>query len=484
MRPRSRIALRLSVVFMVVLLAVLFLLGLSLGEFSDLGTTRSLRTLAYAAAAVLLSGALVWYLAARLLEIRIRALSEGMKRLGEEDFGFRFPVDETDDFSPLTKAFNLMAVKLEASLSALRETRDYFEGIVENSADLIITVNPRGYVYTFNRGAEAILGYSRTEMIGRNIEQIFATPEEQARAQNRLRGHENVQNFETRLKTKDGEIREAILTLSRLRDADGRMIGTFGVGKDVTDLNAMQRKLLHAERFAAIGEAVAGIQHSMKNMLNALKGGSYMVRLGVKKEDWKLLGEGWQMVEEGIENLSGMSAHMLSYLRDYQPEFDRVDLAGMVREIEEMFRPTVEERGVRLAVEATDGAAEVHCDGRLIHTVVVDILSNALDACMEKPYPEGETPEIRVTAGLLDGEETFALSIRDNGCGMSPEVKSRVFAPFFSTKKKSGTGLGLALTARTIRLHGGEIEVDSRPDEGAEFRILLPMRGPEGAKES
>lgn len=466
---------------MVVSFAVLLLVGLSFGAMDDFGSFRSLRTLCYALAAVLITGALVWYLASRILLTRIREISEGVTRLGAEELGFRFPEDGGDDFSALTSAFNVMAVKLEASLSALKDTRDYFEGIVENSADIIITVNPRGYIYTFNRGAEEALGYERSEMIGRNVDKLFANPREQVRAQERLRGAENVLNFETKLVTKDGETRETILTLSRLRDPDGRTIGTFGIGKDVTEAKSMQKRLLHAERFAAIGQAMAGVQHSLKNMLNALKGGAYMVKLGVKKEDWALLGEGWGMVEEGIENVAGMSAHMLAYVKEWKPEFEEVDVVRMLREIEGMFRKSAEDKGVALTVDAVDGEPRVICDKRLLHSAVMDILSNALDACLEKPYEDGEKPEIAVRAARSETDSHFLVAIRDNGCGMTPEVKANVFAPFFSTKRKSGTGLGLALTARTIRLHGGEIELDTRPDEGSEFRILVPLSGPDGS---
>ncbi len=465
---------------MVVTFAVLLLVGLSFGEMDDFGSARSLRTLCYALAGVFITGALVWYLASRILETKIREISAGVERLGAEELDFRFPEDARDEFSPLTSAFNVMAVQLEASLAALTETRDYFEGIVENSADIIITVNPRGYIYTFNKGAEETLGYARAEMIGRNVEKIFANPKEQVRAQERLRGAENVLNFETKLVAKDGETREVILTLSRLRDPDGRTFGTFGIGKDVTEAKSMQKRLLHAERFAAIGQAMAGVQHSLKNMLNALKGGAYMVKLGVKKEDWSLLGEGWGMVEEGIENVAGMSANMLSYVREWKPEFEEVDVVRMLREIEAMFRKGAEDKEVRFTVDAVDGAPRVICDKRLFHSAVMDILSNALDACLEKPYEDDETPEIAVRAARSDSESTFLVAIRDNGCGMTPEVKANVFAPFFSTKRKTGTGLGLALTARTIRLHGGEIELDSRPDEGSEFRILVPLSGPDG----
>ncbi len=371
-----------------------------------------------------------------------------------------------------------MAARIDAKFMELRETRDYLEGIVESSADIIITVNPRGYVYTFNRGAEDTLGYSRGEVIGRQVEMLFSDPHEQGRAKRRLRGVDNVVNFETHLRTKSGEVRDVMLTLTRHRDPAGRTIGSFGIGKDLTEENRLQEQLVHAERFAAIGQAVAGIQHALKNMLNALKGGAYMVGIGLSKDDRELLQEGWTMVQEGINNLTSMSTHMLSYVRAWQPKFDSVALDGLVGELEKIFRPVAQERGVGFRAEVADDPPPVLCDASLVHAALMDLLSNALDACVEKAYPEDETPEIVIRAHPSSSGSAFVLAVRDNGCGMPPEIRANVFTPFFSTKRSLGTGLGLALTARTIRLHGGEIDVESTPHEGSEFRITLPTDGP------
>jgi PAS domain S-box-containing protein len=428
--------------------------------------------------AVLLTAAVTWLLVKVLLERPVRRLTDGVRRLGEGDLGFRFEVRRDDELSALAESFNAMAARVEASLRELRETRDYFEGIVENSADIIVTVSPSGYVYTFNRGAETVLGFRRDEVIGRNVEMLFPDAEEQERLGRRLRGAENLLNYETRLRTKDGQVRDVILTLSRLRDPEGNAIGTFGIGKDVTEANRMRQSLLHAERFAAIGQAVAGIQHAMKNMLNAMKGGSYMVNLGIGKEDATLVREGWDIVQDGIGNITKMSLAMLKYVREWRPEFEEVDLAALLGEIGGLFRPAAREKGVELVLDLDDGALRIVCDGKLVHSALMDMLSNSLDACLEKDYPEGESPRIIAGARSSPSGRELVLSVRDNGCGMSDEVRANVFTPFFSTKRSWGTGLGMALTARTIRLHGGEIEVESKPNEGSVFRIILPVGGP------
>jgi PAS domain S-box-containing protein len=434
--------------------------------------------------AALLSVAWIWYFADRSLQRSIRRLAAGMKELEQENFSFRFDLSTRGRFATLAVSFNAMAAKLESTLTELRETRDYFEGIVENSADIIITVSPRGYVYTFNRGAENALGYTRAEVIGRSVAMLFPDVEERDKTAGQLKGAESVVNYETHFLTKGGDVRDVILTLSRLNDPDGSPIGTFGIAKDVTELNRMQKELLHAERFAAIGQALTGIQHAMKNMLNAMKGGAYMVTLGLTKDKRPLIEEGWKMVQEGMNSITNMSLSMLKYVREWKLELEQVDVSGMLKEMEAMFRPTAKDKGVHVRAELPDEPLSVTCDAKLVHSAVMDILSNALDACSEKPYEEAEVPEISLRAGIGPGGDEFVLSIRDNGCGMTEKTRANVFTPFFSTKKSWGTGLGLALTSRTIRLHGGDIKVESEVNVGTEFCIVLPIRGPEPSKET
>ena len=114
------------------------------------------------------------------------------------------------------------------------------------------------------------------------------------------------------------------------------------------------------------------------------------------------------------------------------------------------------------------------------------VATDALDACLFKSYSGTETPEIVFNVYLENNGESIVVEVRDNGIGMSEETKAKVFTPFFTTKELSGTGLGLALTSRIVRLHGGEIGVESEPQRGSRFRIVLPverMSTNQGAKD-
>ncbi|MHC5006535.1 MAG: sensor histidine kinase, partial [Planctomycetota bacterium] len=238
------------------------------------------------------------------------------------------------------------------------------------------------------------------------------------------------------------------------------------------------RELVQSKKFAAIGQAVTGIHHAIKNMLNSLKGGAYLVRLGMDKDERTRIEEGRAMIEEGIERITDLSHHMLHYAREWKPQLQRVDLSVLVANVCELNRQTAVNQGVVLRHDLPQGLPAVLCDPELIHMAVTDILVNAVDACVWKAYGPGESPEVVVSNSLSDDGRVLVTEVRDNGCGMTEDIRPNIFTPFFSTKKTAGTGLGLAQTARIIKAHGGQVFVETEPDRGATFRVHLPRDGP------
>jgi PAS domain S-box-containing protein len=436
---------------------------------------RRLRAMLIILVAILLSTPLIWLAVNRMIERPLRKLIAGLKRLADSDFDFRFRVRGKDEIGLLEESFNDMTAKLASGLSELKETKDYLEGIVENSADIIITVNPAKLIQTFNTGAERILGYDREEVVGKNVETLFADPRERDAAIARLSDTDNIVNYETRFVTKGGEVRDVIVTLSRLRDGSGRSIGTFGISKDVTNEKRLQRQLIQSERLAAVGQALTGIQHSMKNMANALGGGSYLVRTGIAKNDQEMLKDGWRMVQEEIDNITTLSSNMLTYVREWKPEFKPADLGDVVTKICEVVAQTARDKGVSVRLDLPGALPLVRCDPNLIHSAMMDVASNAVEACLCKEYEEGRAPEVVIRASAAEDGSRVVLEVQDNGCGMSDEVRSNIFVPFFSTKRKTGTGLGLALVSRIVNVHGGAIGVESELGRGSVFRVLLPV---------
>jgi PAS domain S-box-containing protein len=421
----------------------------------------------------------------RTLAKPIRHMLFGIQSLAGNDLSFRFKTDRNDEFGVVEQSFDQMASRIQVQQTELRDAREYLEGIVENSADIIITVDPQGLIQTVNRGAEQVLDYHRDELIGERIELLFADPRDRDVAIAQLEDRDHVSNYETRFLTKQKAVRHVLLTLSRLRDRDGVAIGTIGISKDITTEKQLQDLVVQSQTAAAIGQAVTAIQHATKNMLNTLTGGSYLVRRGIANKNQERIEEGIQMVDEGITTIGHLSLNMLKYAKKWTLELETVDLALIVTEICKAIKQTASEEDVAIQRNISDGLPLVSCDSRLIHMALLDMAINGMHACFEKCYIAPEAPEILFSVYPKKGNGKVVVEIQDNGIGMSGETKADIFKPFFTTKMESGTGLGLALASRIVELHGGAIEVESEPDKGSIFRVALPVTGlhsNEGAK--
>jgi PAS domain S-box-containing protein len=427
-----------------------------------------------ALAAIVLGAAALWITFEQSLGKPIRYMISGIQSVSADDLSFRFRTDREDEFGLVEESFDQMASRIETQQTELRAGREYLEGIVENSADFIITVNPEGLIETFNRGAEQALGYRREELIGRPVEVLFADPREREVAIGKLEDRDNVTNFVTRFLTKDRAVKHVLLSLSRLRDRDGKAIGTIGISKDVTVERELQERLVQSQAAAAIGQAVTAIQHAIKNMLNTLTGGSYLVRRGIAKDNKERMEEGAAMIDDGIAIIGDLSSNMLKYAKTWKLEPEAADIGQMVESISKAMEQGAAEKEVAVRCNVQENLPLVSCDVRLVHMALMDIASNAVDACLWKSYVDGERAEIEFGAYLEAERGSVVVEIRDNGIGMTEEVRANIFTPFFSTKETSGTGLGLALTSRIVNLHGGRIDVESEPERGSVFRIALP----------
>ncbi|MFH1539388.1 MAG: ATP-binding protein [bacterium] len=432
-------------------------------------------TLAAAAAAIAITIFVLWVFINRYIAIPVRGLLQGMRRVAAGDLDYRYPVVIKDEVGHIGAVFNRMVDQLEAKTGDLRRTRDHLAGIIESSGDIITSVSGDGLIESFNTAGEKTLGYDRSEVIGQKAEMLFSSPEDYEAILHQLREGNGIVKRETSFCRKNGALVDIILTASRLKDPDGSVRGTICMGTDITEYKELQKKVIQSERLAAIGTTVASLSHNAKNILNNLKGGSYMMRLGFHKEKMSLLKEGWSVMELGISKLSDMAMDMLNFTRDKKLNFMAAPVNDVVGEVCDLVVLYAENSGIELSWELGTDIPPVRIDSEAIHTAVLNLANNAVEACTGKEYGPGEQPQIDIRTYYEADGGHVVIQVADNGDGISDEIKDKVFKPFFTTKYKKGTGLGLAITAKTIQEHGGSIEVDSREGEGATFTIKLPL---------
>jgi len=394
-------------------------------------------------------------------------------RVNGQTFHFhtvRFPI--LNDQGEMV-SFAIMARDMTEEIDlqeAVRQNKEYLENILANSSDMIITTDLKGRVVTFNPAGERLLGYSRDEIIGAGIDKLWKAPDERKKLMTEVKTRGAVNNFPATLMSKSGNEVEISLSLSQLRNSEGRVLGTVGISRDVTEENRLRRQLMEQERLATVGETVAGITHCIKNVLNGLKGGSYMLNVGLKRKDDQLVKEGWGTVENGIERISRLSLDMLNYCRDRKPTRIPTDPLKLASETVALVAAAAEQEGIRISCQG-NVAAPVKMDPQIMGRALLNLISNAMDACREKSYSAGEIPTVDVQVKRGNGDLRFIVA--DNGAGMTEETRSKLFSRFFTTKESRGTGLGLCVTDKMVTEHGGDISVESTLGKGSVFTIRI-----------
>lgn len=237
----------------------------------------------------------------------------------------------------------------------------------------------------------------------------------------------------------------------------------------------LEQDLIRSERLAATGETVAGLAHCIKNILLPLEGGIYVVEKGFRKNDMEKLHIGWDMVRRNIDKISNLALDLLTFSKDHEPEYESVSPNVVTDEVcylIESWLENVAEVDIDLIRDLDPGIGHAYLNPKGIHRCLLNLVSNAADACIYDKNPD-KSYRIRVST-RADKNDAVIFQISDNGCGMDEATKTQLFTNFFSTKGSRGTGLGLLVTQKIVKEHKGTLSVESEPDQGTTFTIQIP----------
>ena len=246
------------------------------------------------------------------------------------------------------------------------------------------------------------------------------------------------------------------------------------VDERVSQIRRLEQELIKSERLAAIGQTVASLGHYMKNILFGLKGGFYLVNTSSRDNEADSLKTGWDMLERNMGRISDLVLDLLEYSRDREPEYESYSPNEIVNEVCELMKAKAKEHDIEIVKELAPSLGEVFLDPKDLHRCLLNLVSNAVDACVFDSS-EGKRWAVQVRT-ILEHDSTLRFDISDNGCGMDEEVKKKLFTTFFSTKEGRGTGLGLLIAQKIVQEHEGTVSVESEPGKGSTFTIRLPCR--------
>lgn len=244
--------------------------------------------------------------------------------------------------------------------------------------------------------------------------------------------------------------------------------------------------MVQAERLAAVGQTIATLSHHIKNILQGIRGGSYLIKDGLSRHDETMIGRGWEFVEKNQERISTLVMDMLTFSKDREPDLAPADMNEVATDVVELMQARAQERGVTLTVTPAPGLPRLVFDAEGLHRAILNVLTNAIDACGQSAADASSEGEAAPPAGAVEvsvqhdaAAGLLRVVVQDNGVGIPEEELEHVFSLFVSHKGSRGTGLGLPVSQKIIREHGGQISVVSQPGRGACFTLELPATAPE-----
>jgi PAS domain S-box-containing protein len=364
----------------------------------------------------------------------------------------------------------------------LRETKEFLENIMESSVDGILTTDLKGKMTYVNRAMEDMLQYGRKEVLGNHISRFYVKGIEQAReVMKLLKNVERAENYEMEVKKRDGKEITILTSLFLLRNVEGEIIGTAGIFKDISaqklleaELKAAQARLIEASKMRALGELVAGVAHELNNPLMASQTVLYVI---MKKlpPDWPER-ERLELIRKCNDRIARIVDHLRDFSRQTKPEFQQIDINQPVENALMITGQQLLDHGISIVRNLSEGLPKILGDPNQLEQVFLNLISNARDAMEDS---KGLKKELTITSSVAQdgGPPSVVVAVKDSGVGIPPEILDKVLEPFFSTKPVGkGTGLGLSLCFGIIEAHGGRLEIKSRPGEGTEVRIILPVQ--------
>ncbi len=321
--------------------------------------------------------------------------------------------------------------------------------LVEDSNDAIISVAGEATVASWNRAAEFIFGYTEQEMLGQPIFRLACVGEEGAMgaALDQVRNGRRLEHYETRRRCKDGSEIPVSLTASPIRNTAGKIAGVSEIARNIARQKRAEEAVQTSEKLAAVGRLASSVAHHINNPLAAVTNLLFLLQ----NED--LSPEGKQYLATAHREISRV-AHIATQALGFggnsgEPVW--VSISAILDEALALHHNPIEVAGIEVLRDC-DATLTLHCHPGELRQVMVNLIGNALDAM---PFGGRLRLRVRRATDWITGRPGLRITVADNGRGMSPATRRRAFEPFYTTKERTGTGLGLWVCADIVSRYTG-----------------------------
>jgi two-component system, LuxR family, sensor kinase FixL len=346
----------------------------------------------------------------------------------------------------------------------LRTSEERYRSIVESAVEAILVIDQHGRIEAFNGGAEQLFGYEATEVLGRNVNMLMPEPfhsEHDAYMTRYLTtGEKRIIGIGREVigRRKDDSTFPVHLSVGEMAIEGQRKF--TGILHDLTSRVSLETQLREQESLTRLGQMAAVVAHEVKNPLTGIRGAVQIIgsRLPAGSRDAQVVGE----IVARIDALNALMTDLLLFARPPQPRLGSVDPKGLLETAVTLVRQDPGARAIAFDIDGSSAA--IMADAELLKLIAQNLLLNAVHA-----IAGAGIVKIRVSSS----ETMCRIEIQDSGPGIPPEVRAKLFTPFFTTKAR-GTGLGLSTARRFVEAQGGTIEIGCPPSGGTVVRIELP----------
>jgi PAS domain S-box-containing protein len=275
---------------------------------------------------------------------------------------------------------------------------------------------------------------------------------------------EQSHQMETVVTSRTGQQYHVLIITAPIRDSEGRITHVMEVSTNITQIRELQ------DRLTSLGLLIGSVSHGIKGVLTGLDAGMYQLKRGLTKGNPSDVEEGFDVMKEMAGRIRKQVLDILYYAKDRTLELETVDVLTFAESLAMTVEPKAKMHGIGFARHVGPSLGTFEIEPSVVSSALVNILENAVEACVYDRSKPSHGVDFRVTA---EGEDIL-FDIQDNGMGMDQETREKLFTLFFSSKGSKGTGLGLFIANKMIRQHGGSIQVESEPGQGTRFILRIP----------
>jgi len=347
----------------------------------------------------------------------------------------------------------------------------FFSDIILNSIDAIIGLDNNYRVFLWNKGAEAMFGYKKEEVMGREfdflIPEILLSKGEKKFLIDEVNRNGFLANYESERLKKNGETINVSISRFAIYDENNiSSIGSVGILRDITTVKKLQKELREKENLALIGEVVSSIAHSLSNPLNIISGNADYLLLNKKPgeadhEELKTIVDETTRITKSLRGL-------LNFSRPLNAEKAKTQINELAEEVISKTRFIIGNKNIVIKRQFDNNLPVIPVDRAQIEEVITNLVVNAIQA-----FTANGEIILKTRAGSSD----IFIEVSDNGPGIPKELQEKIFRPFYSSKGYGkGTGLGLSIVKRIVNEHDGSVKLRSQTGKGTTFTIRLPVK--------